>query len=142
MKFRLYQQKLPDEYFANLAKMFDDNVFYVYFIDKEIFKFTIRIRFPKLDDFIHGPRYLTIGKGSLSLVAKDNFYFLISKTRLHILFYVLFFILLLPLVGSLVVGEFVAFFGAFIFASPFIFGWLLMKYICYNKIKLLCKTFP
>jgi hypothetical protein len=114
MKIRLYQQRISDEYFANLAKLFDDTIFYVYYINKDIFKFSMRVRIPKFDDFIHGERYLTVGYGSLQVLKNEKHNCILVLKR-H------------PSLTSC-------------FFLPLMIPWSFLCIVCANKIRLLCKT--
>ena len=130
---------------TGLSKIFDDRLFYVYYVDRNIFKFKVTYRrhlwgqtffewaFDK--NF-----YITIGKGEIKCFEENGGNYLALRMSLSPFLKIAIFIGAVGLILSPFHSKAIACFFPLFVTLPLLIVWIFAKFNAKSQIKLICNT--
>lgn len=140
--YRLKDKKLSDKYITGLSKVFDGRLFYVHYIDDDIFKF--KIIFPRYQRTLFEWLYdidnlFVIGEGEIKIFEENTINYLELNIRISPLIKIAFLIGILGFLITVFWPEFFMLTLPLLFTTPILIIWIIANYIARSQINLICK---
>ena len=142
--YQLKDQKISDKYMTGLSKIFDDRLFYVYYVDCNMFKFKITFR-----RYLFGRTffewafdrdfYAIIGEGEIKWFDKNMVNYLEINMHLSPILKIVFIMGVLGIVISPILPVAIFFALPLIFIFPYLIVWIIANFTARSQINLICK---